>query len=454
MSVPKTAEYKDIHGDMKIAPVTFDLAYDYLSQYGTEFDDSAVNLYKEKYLIYLRLCPTEDLYYIKSACRAAMKTQMVYEIDITFRKTGCVEEAQCECGAGQGPHGHCKHVRAVLYACCVFNKTGKIIVELTCTEKLQTFHKVKKFVGSPLKAKDLNMPGSDEISNFKDFDPRPPKFRKMESYPSYFYNTCMNFKGISKILMFQLFPPADSCAVAHDHDYLKETPEENFLHAFGVSQISDRECADIEFLTRGQNKNERWYEERTKRIQSSNFGRVCTATEKTDFTKLAESFSCVKTVRCDAILNGQKFEKEALGIYERDFDVKVKESGIFVSRTQPFLGASPDGVVDDKTLCEVKCPYSAKNKDISPITVPYLTLVDNKLRLKTSHQYFFQIQGQPFCSQREYCDFIVYTIKDIAYIRIQRDNDFISDMLEKLETFYTKHFRAVLLEKYFYKTFS
>jgi len=50
--------------------------------------------------------------------------------------------------------------------------------------------------------------------------------------------------------------------------------------------------------------------------------------------------------------------------------VKVGSCGIFVSKKYPFLGASPDGVISDKLICEMKCHYSAKNKNISPFTVP------------------------------------------------------------------------------------
>jgi hypothetical protein len=55
-----------------------------------------------------------------------------------------IEEAQCECAAGMGPSVHCKHICTVLYAAHVFCKTGSVLVENMCTEKLQSFHHVKK----------------------------------------------------------------------------------------------------------------------------------------------------------------------------------------------------------------------------------------------------------------------------------------------------------------------
>lgn len=119
--------------------------------------------------------------------------------------------------------------------------------------------------------------------------------------------------------------------------------------------MSEVDCRNIETYTRGQRNNERWVEEREKRIQSSNFHRICTATSKTNMSSLAESLvSGQKTRENEAIRHGTKFEKEGLARYEKDFNVKVKPCGIFVSRSLPFLGASPDGVINIEIICEVK----------------------------------------------------------------------------------------------------
>jgi hypothetical protein len=38
--------------------------------------------------------------------------------------------------------------------------------------------------------------------------------------------------------------------------------------------------------------------------------------------------------------------------------VKCLPAGFFIRPDYPFLGTSPDGVIDDEYLIEVKCPYS------------------------------------------------------------------------------------------------
>ena len=78
--------------------------------------------------------------------------------------------------------------------------------------------------------------------------------------------------------------------------------------------------------------------------------------------------------------------------FEREYKRATREAGLFASVDYPFLGASPDRVIDDKQLLEVKCPYSAKDNMITPGTVPYLEMCNDGLILKKSHAYFDQVQ--------------------------------------------------------------
>ena len=451
MQIPATSCYKDVNTDMKMASFDREKANAYMERFGVEFDQVVTSLYGDKFLLYLRMFSSEKLCYVKSSCRAEMKKKIDYVVDITFTKHGFVHEAQCECGAGEGPFGHCKHIRTVLYACVKFVQSGEVKVESSCTQQLQSFHKSKKHTGSPVKARDLKIGGA-EICNIADFDPRPSQFRNAANYKDHFYNTCMNFATISKTPIFQTFEPANMYAYSNDHDYFSTSHEQNFLNLNKITKITSEECECIEEQTRGQNTNDRWHEERGKRIQSSNYHRICAATEKTSLVGLASTIVQGQVVRQnEAMRHGCKYEKTAIHIYESARNVKVKSCGITVSRTHPFLGASPDGIVNKDLIVEVKCPFSAINKEISSVTVPYLKDVNGKLKLSAKHPYYYQIQGQLFCSERKYCDLIVYTLTDIKYIRVHKNEDFISQMLLKLEHFFENYFKTELLKKLYYK---
>ena len=66
-----------------------------------------------------------------------------------------------------------------------------------------------------------------------------------------------------------------------------------------------------------------------------------------------------------------------------------------------FLAASPDRIIDNKTIIEVKVPFSSKDKPVTAVTVPYL--VDNgggDFELNEHHDYYYQancLKGRVVC---------------------------------------------------------
>lgn len=66
-----------------------------------------------------------------------MRKSIQYRVDVYVNEDGVVDEAQCECGAGQGPLAHCKHIGTVLYAAHSFHKDGfSLFSEITCIQVL------------------------------------------------------------------------------------------------------------------------------------------------------------------------------------------------------------------------------------------------------------------------------------------------------------------------------
>ena len=70
---------------------------------------------------------------------------------------------------------------------------------------------------------------------------------------------------------------------------------------------------------------------------------------------------------------------------------------------------------------EVKCSYTHRNSTLEKAcsgTGFFCTMqVSTGCRpvtLRTSHPYYFQVQGQMAIGNREWCDFVVYTNKDIS----------------------------------------
>ena len=85
----------------------------------------------------------------------------------------------------------------------------------------------------------------------------------------------------------QWYKTANVHGFAHDHNYLEVTPEEQYLKDQNIREISREDIAAFERATSDQSASKLWVYARTKRLHSSNFGRICKATERTDKEKLA-----------------------------------------------------------------------------------------------------------------------------------------------------------------------
>ena len=97
---------------------------------------------------------------------------------------------------------------------------------------------------------------------------------------------------------------------------------------------------------------------------------------------------------------------------------------------------------------EIKCPY--KHRAVTPETACHgdsqfhLEIKDDFPALKTTHKYYYQVQGQMGITGAKWCDFVTYTFKGMAIERIYFDDNFFSNMLLKLGQFFFKHYAKYL----------
>lgn len=135
-------------------------------------------------------------------------------------------------------------------------------------------------------------------------------------------------------------------------------------------------------------------------------------------------------------------------------DITTCQSGLVISLDNPWLAASPDGLVYDPTenpphgIVEFKNPYAVRNNTLHEAAIKKgfclnLDETTDKLSLNQHHDYFYQIQCTMYCTQRHWCDLVVRT-KDIHVERIYYQAEFwLKEVLPKLQTFY---FTAILPE--------
>ncbi|XP_061195061.1 uncharacterized protein LOC133203260 [Saccostrea echinata] len=407
MMTPDPQLYKDLHSGQAFPGCTDSDISAFLLKFNKIMDKKARDMYNDGFIQYVKVVFHDLHWFIRSSVKASMMKSVKYIVDVMIGQDKSVVESQCECAAGMGPDAHCKHVCAVLFACSDFMKRGSVKTELTCTQMIQTFHRAKPHKGSPLKARIMDMPGCDEICN-SEYDPRPLKYQNSYGYSSYFRSVCLNFPGISSTPIFQLYEPANMRALDLDHDYLKDTFSERHLKLINVSETSEESARQVMVKTATQATNDLWFEERCKRLHSSLYGRICKATDRTDKAKLAQRLTEKgQRLNTKPILHGRKYEKSTLKKYQEITGNTVYDSGICVCLDSPYLAASPDGIIDEDTVVEVKCPYVARNNFISSKTVPYVRQSGTRFYLDEKHDYYYQVQGQLLCAQKQKCIFVV-----------------------------------------------
>ena len=116
--------------------------------------------------------------------------------------------------------------------------------------------------------------------------------------------------------------------------------------------------------------------------------------------------------------------------------------GLTVNPSCPHLGASPDGIVSclccGAGLLEIKCLY--KHRDQHPHYISdakfCLHRVAEAVQLKSTHDYYIQIQGQMAICKKDYCDFVCWTPKGVHVERIAFDASVFSRIKPSLDHYF------------------
>lgn len=121
-----------------------------------------------------------------------------------------------------------------------------------------------------------------------------------------------------------------------------------------------------------------------------------------------------------AMQRGIDLEDEAKFIYMMKTGNTVIDTGFVLHPEIDNTGASPDGLIDDDGLIEIKCPNTATH---------IKTIKSGKPSLK----YIRQMQWQMRCTGRLWCDFVSYdnrlpTPTDLFIKRINRDESLIAEI--------------------------
>ena len=175
-----------------------------------------------------------------------------------------------------------------------------------------------------------------------------------------------------------------------------------------------------------------WFAQRLGKVTASRVADVIAKT-KTGYSTSRENYmaqlvcerltgTVAESFTNAAMQWGTDNEPLARAAYEAYADVLVDEVAMITHPRIEQAGASPDGLVGDDGLVEIKCPNTA-------------THIDTLLTQTVPGKYVTQMQWQMACTGRQWCDFVSFDPRmpkelQLFIKRVNRDDEQIA-MLEK-----------------------
>ena len=124
---------------------------------------------------------------------------------------------------------------------------------------------------------------------------------------------------------------------------------------------------------------------------------------------------------------GVQTESQAAMAYEVAKETLLDKTGFWKHNQIQWLGCSPDRLVGNDGLVEIKCPNTT-------------THIDYWLAKKVPSEYVKQVQGQLWVMEREWCDFVSFDPRlpeknRLLIVRAYRDEEFIKQMQQEVKQF-------------------
>ena len=181
-----------------------------------------------------------------------------------------------------------------------------------------------------------------------------------------------------------------------------------------------------------EQRTEEWFAARMGKVTASRVADVIAKT-KTGYSTSRENY--LAQLVCEVLTGkpaesftnaamqwGVDQEPLARAAYESHQNVLVDEVGFLIHPTITQSGASPDGLVGDLGMVEIKCPNTA-------------THIGTLLTQTVSGKYNTQMQWQMACAGRHWCDFVSFdprmpTDLQLFVKRVEYDPPYVA-MLEK-----------------------
>ena len=186
-----------------------------------------------------------------------------------------------------------------------------------------------------------------------------------------------------------------------------------------------------------EQKSEEWFKARLGKVTASRVADVLAKT-KTGYSASRDNYMAQLVVERMTNTQAESFTNAAMqwgtdqepfarAAYEVAQNVMVEETGLVDHPTIPMAGASPDGLIGEDGLVEIKCPNTA-------------THIDTLLTQTVPAKYITQMQFQMACTGRQWCDFVSFDPRmpakaQLFVKRVMRDEAFIKEIETEIKKF-------------------
>lgn len=456
---------------------------DYIGQYKAR---KAYSYFKSGHvhqILTYRPKDSSDTVVLKSSVTPSMKVNdKPREVWILISKsTGTIISAYCVCTAGFSKC--CNHVVAVLYKLQFAVERG--FTQPSCTEVPCAFNDKTNYKVVPKKLKDMEITKHDAFkqttkrslfsSEKYSFDPRNPCSRQQSAEAVLsFFNKLEEVQPKAVVLL--TVPPSESSEcpppiteIAEEvKSQCKDDSEAKLLESF-MSKLtfSDKQLDELEKATKDQAKSDMWRKQRIGRITASNFhevhSKVKSISSSRGAVKPQTTPLLIKLTRPEnldhvaAIKWGRENEHNARQAFFSETspqhqNPKLCICGLRAVATAPFLAASADNLFNcsccGKFCVELKCPFSIRKKAVQEgfKDLDYLEEINGQIKLKTTHKYYTQVQGQMAAYNCSKAFFVVWTPVGSPHIElIKFEVRFWDEVYRNLILFFKLYLSKVLL---------
>jgi putative phage-type endonuclease len=180
--------------------------------------------------------------------------------------------------------------------------------------------------------------------------------------------------------------------------------------------------------------SQEWLAERAGKVTASALVNVMMKKDAAGYQNYMAQLICerltgqpVETYKSAAMQAGSDTEPQARAFYELESGLSVVECGFVPHATIASAGASPDGLVGELGLVEIKCPEPAKH-------------IKNLMGGTIDRTYALQMQWQMECTGREWCDFVSFNPSfpdhlKISIRRVNADHELQSELRAAVQSF-------------------